>query len=439
MKTARQLAYEILLKIEKDGAFSNLAVDSALTTSQLTQKDKALVSALIYGSTERRLTIDYQLEMYLSKPLNKLKKNVHTILRIGAYQILYLDRIPNSAAVNEAVRLANDNNMGYASGLVNAVLRKIADNGIILPDEKENKTKYLSVKYSCPDSLISMWNKAYGEENTVELLKASLETSPVTLRVNTLKTTANELISLLEKENTTALPVQGNMNALYITSFGKNIESLGCYKNGYFHIQDIASQYCVKALGAKKEDRVIDMCSAPGGKSFSIAEEMSDTGDILSCDIYPSRTQLIDDGAKRLGITCITTCVADGARYYPNVKKADKVLCDVPCSGLGVIRHKPEIKYKALDEFKNLPDTQYKILSTGAEYVKNGGRLVYSTCTLNKKENDKVCDKFLQNHTEFKCIQPLDIPTFGEKYYTLMPHKNNCDGFFIAVFEKSED
>ncbi len=439
MKSARQTAYEILLKIEKEGAFSNLAIDNALNSSSLEQKDRAFVSALIYGTVERLLTIDYQLEKYLSKPLKKLKKNLHTLLRLGTYQILFLDRVPNSAAVNESVKLAHDNNMSYAAGMINAVLRKIADNGLVLPDENGNKLEYLKIKYSCPDSLISMWIKAYGEENTVELLKASLENSPVTIRVNTLKTTKNELKKMLESENTSVCDVQMSENALKIISLGKNIENLDCYKKGYFHVQDIASQYCVKALGVKKGDRVIDMCSAPGGKSFTIAEEMENEGDILSCDIYPSRTQLIDDGAMRLGIDCITTCVADSSRYYPNIKKADKVLCDVLCSGLGVIRRKPEIKYKPLDDFKDLPNIQYKILSNGAEYVKKGGRLVYSTCTLNKKENDKVCDKFLSQHPNFKCIQPLETETFGEKYYTLMPHKNGCDGFFIAVFEKTED
>ncbi len=439
MKSARQTAYEILLKIEKDGAFSNLALDSTLTSSNLDAKDKALVSTLIYGTVERKLTIDYQLSRSLTKPLGKLKKNVHTLLRLGAYQILFLDRIPNSAAVNETVRLAHENNMGYASGMINAVLRKISDNGLVLPDEKTDRLNYLSVKYSCPTSLISMWNKAYGEDNTVELLKASLKKTAVTVRVNTLKTTPEKLIQTLENENMQAVRVPQMENALYITNLSKSIEHLDSFKKGLFHVQDIASQYCVKALGVKKGDRIIDMCSAPGGKSFTIAEEIENDGDILACDIYPSRTQLIDTSAQRLGLDCITTCVADAERFYPNLKKADRVLCDVPCSGLGVIRHKPEIKYKELDEFKDLPQIQYGILSNAAEYVKKGGRLVYSTCTLNKKENDKVCDKFLQEHLNFKCIQPLEIETFGERYYTLMPHRNNCDGFFIAVFEKSED
>lgn len=178
------------------------------------------------------------------------------------------------------------------------------------------------------------------------------------------------------------------------------------------------------------------MCSAPGGKAFTIAQNMKNTGQILAFDLYPSRTELIEKGAERLHIENITTCVCDSSKYYRSIQKADRVLCDVVCSGLGVIRRKPEIKYKELDSFKDLPDIQYAILENSSLYVKQGGRLVYSTCSLNKKENDKVCDKFLENHNEFRCIQPLKTDTYGDRYYTLMPHINSSDGFFIAVFER---
>lgn len=435
MKSARQFAYEILMKIEKEGAFSNLAVDGALASSSLSSKDKAFVSALIYGCTERKLTLDYQIEKYLSKPLQKLKTPVHMILRLGTYQLLFMDKIPVSAAVNESVKLAKDNKSEYASGLVNAVLRKVSANGLMLPDEK-NKTEYTSIKYSCPQNLISMWNKAYGEENTEELLKASLERADIVLRVNTLRTNVTELISLLDKEGVKAEKCKFVENAVVAEKLGCDIESLESYKRGLFHAQDIASQHCIKALDPQKGERILDLCSAPGGKSFTASQYMVNTGNILAFDVYPSRTELIDEAAQRLGIENITTCVADATRFYPNLKEADRVLCDVPCSGLGVIRRKPEIKYKELDEFKSLPDIQYKILCNGAQYVKKGGRLVYSTCTLNKKENDKVCDLFLEKHPGFKCIQPLEIPSVTDKYYTLTPHLNGCDGFFIAVFER---
>lgn len=438
MKSARQFAFEILMKIEKDGAFSNLAVDGALASSSLSPKDKAFVSALIYGCVERKITLDYQIEKYLSKPLNKLKKPVHMILRLGTYQLLFMDKIPTSAAVNESVQLTKDNKSDYASGLVNAILRKVSANGLLLPD-KTNKKEYMSVKYSCPQSLISMWNKAYGEETTEELLKASLEKADIVLRANTLKTNTDQLITVLEKEGISAEKCGLIENVVVTGKLGCDIETLDSYKKGLFHAQDIASQICIKALDPRKNERILDLCSAPGGKSFTAAQYMENTGSILAFDVYPSRTELIDKAAQRLGIENITTCVADATRLYPNLKEADRVLCDVPCSGLGVIRRKPEIKYKELDEFKSLPEIQYKILCNGAAYVKKGGRLVYSTCTLNKKENDKVCDLFLQEHPDFKCIQPLNIPSVTEKYYTLTPHLNGSDGFFVAVFERIEE
>lgn len=435
MKSARQFAFEILVKIEKEGAFSNLAVDGALASSSLSPKDKSFVSALIYGCTERKLTLDYQIEKYLSKPLNKLKTPVHMILRLGTYQLLFMDKVPVSAAVNESVRLAKDNRCEYASGLVNAVLRKVSSGGLVLPDES-NRIDYMSIKYSCPPDLIYMWNKAYGEENTEGILETSLEKAEIVFRVNTLKTDTEELVSVLEKEGIKAEECSFVENSVVIEKLGCDIESLGSYKKGLFHAQDIASQYCIKALDPQKNEKILDLCSAPGGKSFTAAEYMENTGSILAFDVYPSRTELIDKGAQRLGIENITTCVADASRFYPNLQGADRVLCDVPCSGLGVIRRKPEIKYKALDDFKTLPDIQYKILCNGAQYVKKGGRLVYSTCTLNKKENDKVCDLFLQEHPDFKSIKPMDIPSITEKYYTLTPQYNGCDGFFIAVFER---
>lgn len=434
---ARHVAYEILLKTEKDGAYSNLVLDSFLEKSRLDTRDKAFVSKLVYGCIERKLTLDYQLENHLTGSLKKLKAPVLTVLRMGAYQILFMDKVPNFSAVNESVSLAVKTGSGYASSLINAVLRKISVSGLLLPDEND-KIKYLSVRYSCPESLISMWNKAYGEENTEAILRDSLETPKTVIRVNTLVTDTDSLIESLSFEGVKAVKCEIE-NALIIDKTGGEINALKSFSDGKFHVQDIASQLCVKALGAGENERIIDMCSAPGGKAFTAAQYMNNSGSILAFDLYPSRTELIDKGAQRLHIDNISTCVCDSSKYYPNIQKADRVLCDVVCSGLGVIRRKPEIKYKSLDSFKDLPDIQYSILENASRYVKNGGRLVYSTCTLSKKENEKVCDRFLENHSDFFAIQPLEIDTYGEKYYTLMPHINGTDGFFIAVFERDGD
>lgn len=433
---ARQTALKILVKNEKDKAYSNLALDKSLETNLLSSRDKAFVSKLVYGCIERKITIDYQIEKHLSGSIKKLKPIVLTILRMGVYQILFMDKVPDFSAVNECVELAKTNNCSYAASLVNAVLRKISKDGMILPD-KNDGVHYLSVRYSCPESLISMWSKAYGTVNTEKLLESSLEAPDIVIRVNTLLTDTEKLVKILSSEGVVCEKAYIE-NAVIIKSLSCAVDELPSFKKGYFHVQDIASQLCVKAIDAREGERLIDMCSAPGGKAFTAAQYMKNTGNILAFDLYPSRNELIDDGAQRLQIENITTCVCDSTKFYPNIQKADKVLCDAVCSGLGVIRRKPEIKYKELDSFKELPDIQYAILDNASKYVKDGGRLVYSTCTLNKKENDKVCDRFLENHVEFHSVQPLQIPTFGDKYYTLMPHINGCDGFFIAVFERDE-
>lgn len=435
--SARLTAFNILVKTEKEKAYSNIEIDSSLKKSGLSPRDRAFVSKLTYGCIERKITLDYQIERHLKGSINKLKVTVLTILRMGAYQILFMDKVPDFSAVNECVELSKTTGSGYASSLINAVLRKISLDGLILPDKSE-KIRFLSVKYSCPENLISMWNKAYGEENTEKLLISSLEPPDTVIRVNTLLTNADELIKILDNEGVKAEKCFVK-DALVIGKTGVSIDELDSFKKGFFHVQDIASQICAMALDAKEGERVIDMCSAPGGKAFTIAQNMKNTGQILAFDLYPSRTELIEKGAERLHIENITTCVCDSSRYYPNIQKADRVLCDVVCSGLGVIRRKPEIKYKELDSFKDLPDIQYAILENSSLYVKTGGRLVYSTCSLNKKENDKVCDRFLENHSEFKCIQPLGIATYGGRYYTLMPHINSSDGFFIAVFERTAE
>lgn len=436
MENSRQTAFEILMKIKREGSYSNLALEAALNSSRLEAKDKALTSAIVYGVTERCITLDYQLSLYLSQPIAKLKPQVLVILRMGAYQLLYMDKIPQSAAVNESVRLAKSNGAAFASGLVNAVLRKIAKNGEVLPDE--NNSNYLSVKYSCPEWLIDMWTEAYGRENAVKLLASSLGAAPTAIRVNTLKTDANELTENLVNEGIKTEISTTIENCLEVKSGGA-LHKTECYRNGLFHVQDIASQLCCKALDVKAGDTVFDICSAPGGKSFTLAEIMENKGKILSLDIYESRLNLIDDAAERLGISIIKTDINDGAIYNEKLGFADKILCDVPCSGLGVIRKKPEIRYKKASSVDKLPDLQYSILCSSVKYLKVGGRIIYSTCSLNPDENENIIKKFLSEHPDFKSVRVLsDLPRYGEDtdYVSLMPHIHNCDGFFIAGLER---
>lgn len=437
MKTARQTAFEILNKIQRDNSYSNLALDAVLEKTQAEADDKRLISALVYGVAERMITLDYQLSLYLSQPLKKLKPQVLTILRLGAYQILFMDKIPASAAVNESVKLAKNNQAQFASGLVNAVLRKIDKNGLKLPDEKAEK--YRSVKYSCPQWLIDMWDKAYGNENTDKLLEASFGAVGTVLRVNTLKTDCDDLIKKLKEEGFEAKLCDETDNAVAVEKSGA-IHKTKCYSYGLFHVQDTASQLCCAALGVKENDTVLDICSAPGGKSFTLAEMMNNTGRIISCDVYEHRLKLIENGASRLGISNIKVMKNDGSVFNPDIPKADKILCDVPCAGLGVIRKKPEIRYKESAQVDKLPELQYSILCTSASYLKQNGVLVYSTCSLNPDENENIINRFLSEHPDFRSERVLpELPRYGDNtdYISLMPHLHNCDGFFIAKLIKN--
>ena len=436
MKNARQTAFDILSKIQKDSSYSNLTIDSFLASVCLDEVDSAFVSALVYGVLESSFTLDYQLAANLKQPLKKLKPQVLTVLRLGAYQLLFMDRVPESAAVNESVKLIKANGCSFASGLVNAVLRNVAKKGLCLPDESD-KTFYYSVKYSFPQELVKFWIKSYGEENTVGIMESCSGRPPLIVRANTLKVTADELTSTLKNEG-----IESKSSVVTDSlELGKcgSVERLKSFADGLFHVQDAASQFCIAALDPQPGETILDLCAAPGGKSFTVAERMNNTGKIIACDIHNHRLDLIKSGAARLGITNIECIVNDAAVYNENLPMADRVLCDVPCSGLGIVRRKPEIRCKPLDTLKELPPVQCKILDTASRYVKKGGTLVYSTCALNPKENENVCKSFLESHPDFKS----KLPSFAcegmfirDGFITLMPHINGTDGFFIAVFER---
>ena len=431
MKSARQTAFEILNKIQRDNSYSNLALDHALDKADTDNKDKKFVSALVYGVTERRITLDYNLSLYLSQPIKKLKPEVLTALRLGAYQILFMDKIPVSAAVNESVKLAKKNGAAFASGLVNAVLRKIISNGLKTDGS-------MSVNYSAPEWLCDMWCRSYGRENAEKLLEASFGAVDTVLRVNTEKIDADNLINLLAEEGFDC-EIGGNVENSAVVKSGGAVHKTEAYKNGLFHVQDAASQLCCKALGVQENETVIDICAAPGGKSFTLAENMNNTGRIISCDIYEHRLKLISDGAERLGLTNIETVRNDGNVFNPDFPLADKILCDVPCSGLGVIRKKPEIRFKKSEEVDKLQDLQYSIMCISSRYLKIGGVMVYSTCSLNPNENEKIVEKFLTEHDNFEGVRVLsDISRYGvdTDYLTLMPHIHGCDGFFISAVRR---
>lgn len=416
----RFLAYKILSKIERDKAYSNITVDAVLNENEATSAP--FVCALVYGVLERKITIDYILSKFLNQPIKKLNPQVLTLLRMGVYQIKYMDKVPDSAAVNESVKLSKKVKCAFASGLINSVLRKVSTVEVSLP-ETDNKIYDLSIKYSCPEQLVEHYVNDYGYIDAEKILKSSIGSVTTFVRVNNLKVTADELISQLEKEGIISKKVEKSDNSLEILSGA--VFKTECYKKGYFHAQDLASQTCIDCLNPQENDIVFDLCAAPGGKSFTIAEKMNNKGKVYSFDLYEHKIKLINDGAKRLDITIIDAQIGDAAAFNPDLPKADKVLCDVPCAGLGVIRRKPEIKYKDFGFVDKLCDLQYNILNNASLYLKEKGVLVYSTCSLSKSENEDVCNRFLNEHKNFKL----------ESMVTLIPHKDS-DGFFFARFIK---
>lgn len=442
MANPRNIALNVLLKIENDSAYSNIALNNAIKENRLNSIDSSFVSALVYGVLERKITLDYVIRSYSKIPLRKIETKTKNILRLGILQILFMDKVPESAAVNESVNLAKKHKLQKSSGFINGILRSItrADIKYTLPD-KSDKVRYFSVKYSVPQDIVELWINSYGEYNTEEILKSLNGRPKIYCRVNTLKTDKNFLTGELEKQGVRTENIDFITDGLYLENTG-SVERLKSYKDGLFHIQDASSQLCVKLLNPQKYDTVLDICSAPGGKAFTAAQYMNDRGKIFACDMFEHKLRLINSGAKRLGISSIVTFLRDGEKNEISLPLADKILCDVPCSGLGIMSRKPEIRYKDDLIGEQLPDIQYKILCNSARYLANGGVLVYSTCTLNPEENNNNAKRFLESHSEFYGIE-IELPkeikrAYSEEPYeiTLMPHTAGTDGFYIAVFGK---
>lgn len=426
MADARSSAFSVLSKIEKDGSYSNLILSDMPEEHSLSDRDRVLAHRIVKTVLERKITVDYNLSLYLTQPLKKLKPQVLTVLRMGACQLLFMDKIPPSAAINESVKLTKKFGCAFASGLVNAVLRKVSTNGLVLPDK--SSASYLSVKYSFPEYLCRKFEAYYGRDTAEEIMNASLGSSNIYIRKNTLK---NESLTCEVNET--------HMENCYVIRNTGDITALPDFKSGLFHVQDMSSQICAAVLGAKKGETVIDVCAAPGGKSMTVAQMMENEGKLVSCDIYEHKLKLIDETAGRLGISIIETRLRDGTDKAVELPLADRILCDVPCSGFGVTGKKPEIKYKDEIDIAALPELGLEILENSSRYLKKGGRLVYSTCTLLPEENVDVCNKFLSKHKDFTAVDiDENFQGFRDgKTLTVLPHIYSCDGFFIAAFERT--
>ena len=413
---------KVLCEIERNGSYSNIAASTALSQNELNRKDSAFMSLLIYGVLTRKITLDSIISKYSSKGVSKLHPFVLNVLRIGIYQLIFMDKVPVSAAVNESVLLVKRSKQSFASGFVNAVLRKISNDKQVVVQLVENSEA--QIKYSCPKELCDELIRDLGKADAEEFLNASLNSPDLFARVNTLKTTKDELFSKLNEKEIEC--IESEVSDSFVVKNIGNIEKLPEFNDGLFYIQDKASQIAISELGINPEMNVLDVCSAPGGKSFTAAMYLNGEGSVTSCDIYEKRVGLIDSGAKRLGIENLKAICSDATVFNKDLGLFDAVICDVPCSGLGVIRRKPEIKYRALSSYNDLFEIQLKILKISANYVKSGGKLMYSTCTVRNAENLSVVNAFLKDNNEFKLL----------KSKTLLTHTDGTDGFYFCIMER---
>ena len=429
---ARETALNALIACRKNGAWSNGVLKEYIQRDRLDSRDAALATRLCYGVLQNRQKLDFYLQQLLTGRLKDLHPVVRDILHLGLYQIYELDKIPDSAAVNESVSLAKKYNKNpKAASLVNGVLR----NAVRSQGKLKEPTSYAD-KYSHPDPLISLLKANLPKGKLEPMLMANNASPETVVQVNTRKITAAQLQLRLEQEHVSARP-HGWMGDCLVVSGTGSLENLPSFREGLFYVQDPAAKLSVLCAKLPQEDiRVLDCCSAPGGKSFAAAIAMEGRGTITSCDVHAHKTGLIENGAARLGLSNITARQQDATVNVPEwVDAMDAVIADVPCSGLGIIRKKPDIRYKDLDELKGLPALQLAILENQSTYVKKGGVLLYSTCTVLKAENEEVVHAFLSKHEDFY-LEPLELPeVFPENktgMLTLIPGQYDTDGFFIC-------
>ena len=420
--SARASALRVLTACRQNGAWADAALAAELGRENLSAPDAALTSRIVYGVLQTRMLLDYYLGAYCTQRLDHLQQPLPDILRIGAYQILNLDKVPDHAAVSESVELAKAGKRGAAAGLVNAVLRKLSQNKARLPALPDDPVERLSVETSHPRALTERMIEMLGFDEAAAFLRANNDLAPVTVQVNPLKTTQAKLLDELHGAGVDAKQHPWVPDCLELSGVG-DLTTLPAFYRGEFLVQDAAAR--LASLGVEPGMRVLDVCAAPGGKSFSAAFAMRNEGEILACDLHENKLRRIRDGAARLGIRCIETQAADGRVFRADWAEAfDAVLCDVPCSGLGIIRKKPDIRYKDMAAFAALPEIQGTILSNAARYVKPNGLLVYSTCTVLPEENDGVTDAFLRDHSEF-------VPVPDDHGAAFWPQRDQTDGFYI--------
>lgn len=438
----REVALLTLSACEKQGAWSDLALNKNIHAAQLDSRDAALATKLCFGVLQNRILCDYYLQKFSTLPLERMENKVLNALRIAVYQMAFLTKIPTSAAVNESVNLAKKCSKNPRSpALVNGILRAVARSLDHLPTiETADAAAYLSIRYSHPLWLVEAFLSQLGPAEVERLLAADNGEPPTVAQVNTTKATAAQALESLLCEGAKAAPHPWLPDCITLTG-GGDLERLTAFRDGLVYIQDAAAKLAVLAAAPEPGMRVLDACAAPGGKSFAAAIAMGGRGEVVSCDIHPHKKKLIDAGAQRLGLTAIHSAVLDGkVRREDMVRAFDLVMADVPCSGLGIIRKKPDIRYKDPKPLEGLPAVQSAILDNVSDYVRPGGALLYSTCTLLERENGAVVDGFLAHHADYvleSFALPGPIGRVEGGQLTLWPHIHNTDGFYIAKLRRA--
>lgn len=443
----REMALEILLEAERNGAYPNVLLKQTLDKYLYMEKqERAFLTRLVEGTVERKLTLDYYLNHVSKTPVNKCKPVIRCILRMAAYQIFYMDAVPDSAACNEAVKLAQKKGFQTLKGFVNGVLRNLSrrKNEIVMPNEEKEPVKALSAAYSVPEWLVEKVIKEYGMEHGKNMFASLYENvGATTIRVNNSKISTEECAKLLEKEGVHVEKAAYVENALEISDYD-SLRFLESFEKGYFQVQDVSSMLVGLAANPKPGDTVIDVCAAPGGKSIHVADLLLGTGHVEARDLTDYKVGLIEENITRCGFTNVTAKRADALMFDEAAKEsADIVIADLPCSGLGVLKKKSDIKYRmSQQQIEELAQLQRRILKNAAAYVKPGGTLIYSTCTITKEENDMQVDWILENlplqlvSLEGCMCEELLKNHEREGVLQLLPGREKTDGFFLAKLQK---
>lgn len=446
MKSIREQILDILMNSEKDESYLQLALKKSLKDMEL--KDKNFITEVVYGTMKYRIKLDYIIDSVSNTPVRKMKPLVRNNLRIAVYQMFYMDKVPESAAINEAVKIMHNRKIKQLSGFVNAVLRNIARNKtkIVFPDPKKNPKEYLSVVYSIPDWIIQLWLKEYGFTETERICEALNKKARVTIRINRLIAEKEQVMKELREQG--VIVEEGNLlqESLYLKNTS-DISMISSYNKGLWIVQDESAMLVAHVLNPQKGEVVLDMCSAPGGKTTHIAELMQNEGTLIAWDIHPHKIELIKHNARRMHLNIIDARLEDAAKYNPSCyEKFDRVLLDAPCLGLGIMKRKPDIRYnKKEEDLSAVIKLQKQMINNACKYLKPGGILVYSTCSITKEENEEVV---LYAERELG-MQFQDITSHlpevlrkyqkHKGYIQILPYMADTDGFFIALLKKREN